>query len=151
MWLWLGLAALGWLGVVWLGMSLYATQPPSAGFDLELLLEAGRNVAAGRSPYDPAMLAGTAPAAPSLFYSYPPPVAAATALVAALPSALVLVLWGVGAVGGLLAVGEALRSACSSATPMSTSRCSAGSCCSGRSPGRVAARSDRAWRSPWPP
>lgn len=108
-WLWLGLALIGWGGTIWLGAALYATKPPSAGFDLELLLEAGRGVAAGLSPYDPALVAGTAPAAPSLFYSYPPPVAVATPLVAGAPSALVLVLWGVAAILGLLVVSDGLR------------------------------------------
>lgn len=108
-WLWLGLAIIGWAGTFWLGARLYATEPPSAGFDLELLLEAGRRVAAGASPYDPALVAGSAPAAPSLFYSYPPPVAVGTSLVAGLPSGLMLILWGGAAVVGLLAVSEGLR------------------------------------------
>jgi hypothetical protein len=57
----------GWIGLIWLGVSLYATQPPSAGFDLEVLLRAGRHVGAGGSPYDQAVLAGTAPVAERLF------------------------------------------------------------------------------------
>ena len=67
----------GWVGLLWLGATLYAATPPKAGFDLELLLRAGRDVAAGRSPYDPALVAGSAPVAESLFYSYPPVVAQA--------------------------------------------------------------------------
>lgn len=98
----------GWAGLVLLGTTLYATTPPTAGFDLELLLQAGRDIAAGRSPYDPALVAGIAPAAPSLFFSYPPPVAQAMAIVAAVPSPVMLVAWdgaalvGFGLTAGLL-------------------------------------------------
>jgi hypothetical protein len=92
---------LGWAGLVWLGVRLYGTNPPTAGFDLELLLQAGRNVAAGRSPYDPAMLAGTAPVAEALFYSYPPVVAQVMALFSSIPSPVMFVGWSVAAVAGL--------------------------------------------------
>jgi hypothetical protein len=97
----------GWLGLVWLGISLYSSTPPHAGFDLELLLQAGRDVAAGRSPYDPALIAGTAPVAESLFYSYPPLVAQAMAVFAAVPSPLMLVAWDVAALAGLAAIAAA--------------------------------------------
>lgn len=107
--IWIGLGLLGWIGVIWLGVSLYSTDPPSAGFDLELLLEAGRHVAAGMSPYDPGLVSGVSPAAPSLFYSYPPPVAQATSLLAGVPSSVVLIAWDVAAVLGLLAVADGLR------------------------------------------
>lgn len=90
----------GWSGLVLLGMALYSTSPPTAGFDLELLLQAGRDVAAGRSPYDPALVAGTAPVAESLFFSYPPPVAQALALVATVPSPVMLVAWDAAALAG---------------------------------------------------
>lgn len=106
---WLVVGVIGWAGVVWLGLQLYATTPPSAGFDLELLLEGGRRVAAGLSPYDPAMRGGASPGAPSLFYSYPPPVAQVLALVAGVPSPVMLVAWGVAAVLGLLFVADRLR------------------------------------------
>ena len=46
-------------------------------------MEAGRDVAAGRSPYAPDLVSGAAPLATSLFYSYPPPVAQAFSLLAA--------------------------------------------------------------------
>ena len=95
---------IGWAGLIWIGIGLYGTQPPTAGFDLEILLRAGREVAAGRSPYDPAMVAGAAPVAERLFYSYPPLVAQAMSLVAGLPSALVFVAWDAAAVGGYLAI-----------------------------------------------
>ena len=103
------LGILGWIGTAWLVVSLYATDPRTAGFDLELLLVAGRRIAAGLSPYDPGLISGASPAAPSLFYSYPPPVAQATSLVAGIPTGVVLVAWDVAAVIGLLIVSDALR------------------------------------------
>jgi hypothetical protein len=99
---------IGWLGLVWLGISLYSSTPPRAGFDLELLLQAGRDVAAGRSPYDPALIAGTAPVAETLFYSYPPLVAQAMVLFAAIPSPVMLVAWDLAALAGLAVVAAAL-------------------------------------------
>ena len=65
---------------------MYAQTPPGAGFDLELLLTGGRRVAAGLSPYEPAMLAGQSVGITTLFYSYPPLVAQAFAPFAAVPS-----------------------------------------------------------------
>jgi hypothetical protein len=99
---------IGWIGLLWIGTTLYATTPPKAGFDLELLVRAGRDVAAGRSPYDPALVAGSAPVAESLFYSYPPVVAQLMVLVAWIPSPVMLVAWGAAAVAGLAAVAAAL-------------------------------------------
>jgi Glycosyltransferase family 87 len=98
---WLLIGAIGWVGILWIGWLLWQSNPPRAGFDLTLLLEAARRVTAGQSPYDPAMLAGTSPDATSLFYSYPPPVAQAMTLLAWLPDGVVLLLWGVGATLGL--------------------------------------------------
>jgi Glycosyltransferase family 87 len=94
---WLVAGAVAWLGVAWLGWALWQQQPPRAGFDLALLLEAARRVTSGMSPYDPAMLAGASPQATGLFYSYPPPVAQAMTLLAWLPDGVVLILWGLGA------------------------------------------------------
>lgn len=88
---------------------MYSTTPRTAGFDLELLLEAGRDVAAGQSPYDPSMVAGGVPGAADLFYSYPPPVAQAMSLFAAVPSAVMFVALWVLAIAGL-AYGAALIS-----------------------------------------
>ena len=96
--------AAAWIGLIWLGVRLYETNPPTAGFDLEILLRAGRDVAAGRSPYDPAMVAGTAPVAERLFYSYPPLVAQAMSLVAGVPTPVMLVAWDAAAVLGLAGV-----------------------------------------------
>jgi hypothetical protein len=100
---------IAWVGVVWIGLQLAERSPASLGFDLELLLEAGRALAAGRSPYAPELVAGGPPLATSLFYSYPPPVAQAFSLFAGAPSRVILVLWALGAVAGFLAVTELLR------------------------------------------
>jgi hypothetical protein len=98
---------LGWIGVAEIGRQLATAT--TLGFDLELLLQAGRDLASGKSPYAPALVGGTAPTATELFYSYPPPVAQAMTLLAGLPSTAVLILWAVIAVGGLLVAAEGLR------------------------------------------
>jgi hypothetical protein len=99
---------LGWAGLIWIGVQLYATNPRTAAFDLELLIRAGRAVAVGLSPYDPAMVAGAAPVAERLFYSYPPVVAQLMSLVAAVPSSVLFIGWTVAAVGGLALVTRSL-------------------------------------------
>ena len=91
-WIVLGLA--GWAALAWIGWVLWQNNPPRAGFDLTLLLDAARKVLNGQSPYDPAILAGASPDAVSLFYSYPPPVAQAMTLLAWLPDGVALILWG---------------------------------------------------------
>src|SRR5687768_15868180 len=101
--------SIAWIGLIAIGLQLAGRSASSLGFDLELLIEAGRDVAAGRSPYAEDLVAGGAPLATSLFYSYPPPVAQAFSIVAGVPSRLIFVLWSVGAVLGLLAVTELLR------------------------------------------
>ena len=103
--------SIAWIGVIAIGLQLADRSASSLGFDLELLIDAGRDVAAGRSPYAEGLVAGDAPLATSLFYSYPPPVAQAFSLLAAVPSRATLVLWSVGAVVGLLVVTELLRRA----------------------------------------
>ena len=45
----------GWAGLLWLGVTMFTATPRTAGFDLELVLEAGRAVAVASRPYDPAM------------------------------------------------------------------------------------------------
>jgi len=105
---WLTLAVVGWTGLLLLAREMLIAAPPRAGFDLQLLLEAGRRVTNGLSPYDPALLGGSHVEAESLFYSYPPPVAQAMTLVAWLPSTVVLGLWAVGAMAGLAAIAMAL-------------------------------------------
>ena len=98
---WLVAGLVAWLGVAWLGWTLWQADPPRAGFDLALLLDGARRVTDGLSPYDAAMLAGAAPGASELFYSYPPPVAQAMTLIAWLPDGVVLILWALGAAAGL--------------------------------------------------
>ncbi|HET9346168.1 MAG TPA: glycosyltransferase 87 family protein [Candidatus Limnocylindrales bacterium] len=100
----LGLGVVGWIGLVWLAVTTWTATPRTAGFDLELVLEAGRAVAAGESPYDPAMIEGSAPGATDLFYSYPPPVAQFFSLFAAVPSGVMLALLWVASAAGLYAV-----------------------------------------------
>jgi hypothetical protein len=109
--------AVGWIGVVAIGFQLAAVSARSLGFDLELLHQAGRDLAGGRSPYAAALVGGSAPTATELFYSYPPPVAQAMTLVAGVPSIALLVLWGLAAVGGLLVVADALRRRLAPARP----------------------------------
>jgi hypothetical protein len=99
---WLLIAAIGWTGLALLGATLYAQHPPRAGFDLALILEAGRRVAAGTSPYV-AGAVGQGTQVESLFYSYPPPVAQAASVIAGLPDGLLLAATGVAATLGYLA------------------------------------------------
>jgi hypothetical protein len=103
------LGSVAWAGVIAIGIQLASSSPRALGFDLELLLQAGRDVAAGESPYAPALIGGAAPTATELFYSYPPPVAQAMSLFAGVPSEVMLLGWAVLAMVGLLAVSEALR------------------------------------------
>ncbi len=80
------LGGVGWTGLGALAASMLSADPPRAGFDLALVLEAGRRVAEGRSPYDPVLLAGARiPSAVDLFFAYPPVVAQVAALAAAVP------------------------------------------------------------------
>jgi Glycosyltransferase family 87 len=101
---WVLIGVIGWTALVALASRMLTTQPPTAGFDLELLLEAGRRVAAGQSPYDPALVAGAAVQAENLFYSYPPPVAQVMRLLAGVPTGLVLLAWGAAATAAMAAV-----------------------------------------------
>jgi hypothetical protein len=105
--IWLLIAAIGWTGLMFLGATLFAQRPPRAGFDLALILEAGRRVAAGTSPYL-AGIVGQGTQVESLFYSYPPPVAQAASLIAGLPDGLVLVAAGLAATLGFAAFVAAL-------------------------------------------
>jgi hypothetical protein len=100
-------ALLGWANVAILGHSMLAESPPTAGFDLELLLTAARRVAAGSSPYDPSVL-GHGLQARDLFYSYPPFVAQFLSPIAAVPTWLVLTVWCVGAGAGAVLIASLL-------------------------------------------
>ncbi len=87
-----GLAAfVAWAAFGVLFAQMYGAQTPhGAGFDFELLLVGARRIAAGQSPYDPAMLAGNATGITELFYTYPPFIAQALLPVAGLPSIVVI-------------------------------------------------------------
>jgi hypothetical protein len=103
-------AALGWANVAILGRAMLAQNPPAAGFDLDLLLTAGRRVAAGDSPYDPGAVAHGLQAR-DIFYSYPPFVAQVLAPFAGLPTWLVLTGWCLGAGAGLVLMAALLARA----------------------------------------
>lgn len=105
------MGVIGWLGLVAIAAQLAAVSSAQLGFDLELLLVAGRAVGAGHSPYDAALVAGSAPLATGLFYSYPPPVAQAMALVGGVPGRAMLLAWDLAAVTGLAFVADRLRAA----------------------------------------
>ncbi len=117
---WVIAGAIAWFGVAYIGWTLWNQDPPRAGFDLALLLDGARALAAGQSPYDPTMLAGGSPSATELFYSYPPPVAQAMRLVAWLPDGVVLVLWGIGATAGLGHIGAEIARRHREGEPRST-------------------------------
>ena len=107
--LWIVVGGVGWLGLLALGAMLFMQTPPRAGFDLALILDAGRRVAAG----GPVYLAGavsTGTQVESLFYSYPPPVAQLASLAAAVPDVAVLLGIGAISVAGFVAVAARLRS-----------------------------------------
>jgi glycosyl transferase family 87 len=101
---WAVIGLIGWTALTALASRMLAMQPPTAGFDLELLLDAGRRIAAGQSPYDSALIGGAVVQAESLFYSYPPPVAQVMRLLAGLPTGFVLLGWGVAATAATAAV-----------------------------------------------
>ncbi len=104
---WTVVGVTGWVGLILLAATLLAQQPPHAGFDLTLILDAGRRVAAGQSPYLAGAVGGGTQVE-SLFYSYPPPVAQAASLLGGFDDAVVLVAMGLLATLGLGAVAMGL-------------------------------------------
>jgi hypothetical protein len=102
--------AIGWLGIAWIGLQLLSLVPPRAGDDLRLLLDAAARAASGQPLYL-AVTPGTTLQASSLFYSYPPVVAQALVPFAGLPFVGVLLVWGIAATAGFLAVVRALDGA----------------------------------------
>jgi hypothetical protein len=105
-----GFAALMFWGVMaWLGVAMFNATPRIAAFDLDLLVQAGRAIAAGQQPYDPAILKGLPPDATGLFYSYPPIVGQALAPIAGVPLGTLAIVWSVLSVGALAAVAVRLR------------------------------------------
>ena len=99
---------IAWAGLALIGWRLAQAGPPGVGFDLALLLEAGRHAATGSPLYSPALVAGASVEAQTLFYSYPPFVAQALAPLAGLPLPVVLVAWSVAAAAALAAVAVAI-------------------------------------------
>jgi hypothetical protein len=106
--IWIALGIGGWVGLAYLVTRMYSGDAQSAGFDLELILQAGRDLAAGRTPYDAEMLSGIPPAAPTLFFSYPPHVAQLTSLVAGVPMPFVLAALWLAAAAGVAAIAAIL-------------------------------------------
>ncbi len=104
---WTVLAVVGWSGLLWIGTRLASLEPPRAGDDLRLLVDAARRLVAGEPLYS-TVSAGGSLQAEGLFYSYPPPVAQALVPMAGLPFVLILLLWGGGAEIGLAFVARLL-------------------------------------------
>jgi len=100
---WIILGVIGWAGILWVGAMLASLDPPRAGDDLRLLVDAARRLLDGESLYSSVPASGSLEAE-GLFYSYPPPVAQALGPVSGLPLELLLVLWGAGSVAGLVLV-----------------------------------------------
>ena len=96
--LWTIAAVAFWATTAYLGVLMFNTVPRSAAFDLDLLVDAGRSIGAGQSPYDPAVLRGVVPDAVDLFYSYPPIVGQVLVPISGLPLGLIAILWAVAAV-----------------------------------------------------
>jgi hypothetical protein len=112
------LGLFGWGAFAVLTAMSYAHVPPSAAFDLELLLHGGRLVASGQSPYDPGLLAGHPVEIATLFYSYPPVVAQITSFVASVPSGAVFAAWIAASAALLAAVAGAIRNRFAPSVPM---------------------------------
>jgi hypothetical protein len=104
---WLVVGAMGWVGLVLLAATLLGQDPPKAGFDLTLILDAGRRVAAGQSPYLAGAVGGGTQVE-SLFYSYPPPVAQAASFIGGIDDSVALAAMGLLATIGLAAVAAGL-------------------------------------------
>jgi hypothetical protein len=117
--LWAFAALTFWGVMAFLGATMFAQTPRIAAFDLDLLVQAGRAVAAGQQPYDAALLAGTPPDATGLFYSYPPIVAQALVPIADLPLGAIAIAWSVVAITatGWVAVRIRDRMAIGTSTP----------------------------------
>jgi hypothetical protein len=91
---------IGWVGILWIGRQLASLEPPRAGDDLRILVDAAGRMVEGGPLYETSPSTGSL-LAESLFYSYPPPVAQALVPFAGMRLQLLLVLWGVGATAGL--------------------------------------------------
>jgi alpha-1,2-mannosyltransferase len=98
------LGVLGWVGLAVIGVAMANAGPPGVGFDLALLLAAGRKAASGLSLYSAPLVGGATVQAQVLFYSYPPFVAQLIAPLSSLPLHVVLVGWSLAATGAFAAV-----------------------------------------------
>jgi hypothetical protein len=116
--IWIALGIGGWLGLAWLVSRMYAADAKGAGFDLELILQAGRDLASGQSPYRPDMLAGAAPESTTLFFSYPPHVAQVTSLLSGLSMPVVLTLLWIAAAAGIAVIAILLRARLAPTLPL---------------------------------
>ena len=87
---WTTIGLIGWVGLVSIGAMLASLEPPRAGDDLRVLVDAARRLLDGAPLYSTSAPSGSL-VAESLFYSYPPPVAQALVPVAGLPLELLLV------------------------------------------------------------
>jgi hypothetical protein len=97
--IWSMAAVVFWAAIAYLGVVMFNAVPRIAAFDLDLLVSAGRAVAAGQSPYDPALLRGVVPDAVDLFYSYPPIVGQVLAPISSLPLGVVAIAWSILSIG----------------------------------------------------
>lgn len=105
--IWVTIGLIGWAGVIWIGLMLASLDPPRAGDDLRLVVDAAGRIVAGQPLY--VTVTADAPLrAESLFYSYPPPVAQSFVPVSGLPFGLILSAWCGCAVAGLFAVARSL-------------------------------------------
>ena len=94
-------ATVAWTAFAALFAQMYGSSAPhGAGFDFQILLTAAGRIAAGQSPYDPALLTGSPTGITELFYTYPPFVAQMLVPVVGLPSIVVI--------GGFLAAAVAM-------------------------------------------
>lgn len=118
--LWAIAAVAFWATTAYLGVLMFNMVPRSAAFDLDLLVEAGRSIGAGQSPYDPAVLRGVVPDAVDLFYSYPPLVGQALVPISGLPLGLIAIGWAVAAIGLLAVVAVRIGALIAPAVPPRT-------------------------------
>jgi hypothetical protein len=118
--LWAFAALTFWGVMAFLGATMFGQTPRIAAFDLDLLVQAGRAVAAGQQPYDPGLLAGRPPDATGLFYSYPPIVAQALVPIAGVPLGAVAIAWSVLAITATAWVAVRIRDRMALAASTST-------------------------------
>jgi alpha-1,2-mannosyltransferase len=102
------IGTLGWIGLLVIGVAMASAAPVGVGFDLGLLVEAGRKAASSQPLYSSALVRGATVEAQSLFYSYPPFVAQLISPIAVLPLHLILVAWDLAATAAMAVVASIL-------------------------------------------